>query len=144
MRDKDKKTIWRKSNPDSVRLSQAKASAKRKLNGKNLSYQRERRHTPEGYVDRFLERARIRTEDTDLTRDFFNDKMKTCAFSGKGFVFKNHYDCYHNPKAPSIDRIDSKIGYYKDNVQVIWSCLNRMKNDLPPEDFDAIWKELTQ
>jgi len=144
MRDKAKQTLWRKNNPDSVRISQAKVRAKRKLNGKTLSYARDRRDTPEGYVDKFLGRAKGITEDSDLTRDFFEDKMKTCAVSGKGFVFKNHYDCYHNPKAPSIDRIDSKRGYYKDNVQVIWGCLNRMKSDLPQEDFDVIWKELTQ
>ena len=137
-------TRWRLSNKEIVSRSQEKTRHKRDAAGKTQAYRTERGNSAGGYIDKFMYRASLETRDTDLTRDFFTDKMDTCAFSGKKFVFKNEYDAYHNPKAPSIDRINSKRGYYKDNVQVIWSCLNRMKSDLPQEDFNSMWRELTQ
>jgi len=111
---------------------------------KRQKYSRDRRNKPEGYVDRFLERAKIRTPDTDLDREFFTDKMDKCNITGRKFKYTNPYDCYHNPFAPSIDRIDSRKGYYKSNVQVILGCVNRMKNDMPNEEFLKLWEALTQ
>jgi len=111
---------------------------------KQAQSQKDRRASADGYVDRFIERSRIRTPDTDLTRDFFTDKMDVCAFTGVAFTYVNEYNCYHNPIAPSIDRIDSKEGYYSWNTQVILSCLNRMKNDMPQEDFNNLWAALME
>lgn len=115
----------------------------RKANrGKQLQMQRDRRSSPEGYVDRFMERIKLRTPDTDIDRSFFADKMSSCPFTGMTFSYVNSYNCYHNPTAPSVDRIDSNKGYYKENTQVILSCINRMKNDLPEEDFKKLWAAL--
>lgn len=107
-----------------------------------LEYQRSRRSSPAGYVDRFMERIKLRTPDTDIDRDFFEDKMAACAFTGMSFSYSNEHDCYHNPTAPSIDRVNSKEGYYTWNTQVILSCVNRMKNDMPQEDFEKLWQAL--
>lgn len=107
-----------------------------------LKAQRARRSSSDGYIDRFMERVHLRTPDTDITRLFFEGKMDTCAFTGMKFSYTNTYDCYHNPVAPSIDRINSKVGYYTWNTQVILSCLNRMKNDLPQKDFEHLWTSL--
>jgi len=104
--------------------------------------QRARRVTPDGYIDRFMERVKLRTPDTDITRGFFCGKMEVCSFTGMKFSYNNVYDSYHNPVAPSIDRIDSKVGYYTWNTQVILSCVNRMKNDLPQKDFESLWQAL--
>lgn len=132
---------YRERHKDKVRQRDIawKSANKDKL----AAYRQHRRNTPEGYVDRFLERAKIRTPDTDLDRDFFKDKMEACAFTGHPFTFEWDGDSYHNPTAPSIDRINSKIGYYKNNVQVVLSCINRMKNDLPQEEFNTLWRALT-
>jgi len=35
----------------------------------------------------------------------------------------------------SIDRIDSSKGYTKDNIQLVGSIINIMKNDIKEEDF---------
>jgi hypothetical protein len=107
-----------------------------------LEYRRARRDSLVGYIDRFVERAHLYTPDTDITRLFFQDKMDRCAFTGVQFTYKNNYNTYHNPTAPSIDRVDSKQGYYTWNTQVILSCINRMKNDLPQEDFQKLWVAL--
>lgn len=126
------------------RASQKRTRAKRKAEGKDLAYQRQRRNSPAGYVDRFIERARRRTPDSDLTREFFEDKMESCAFTGMPFTYEDTVARYHNPTCPSIDRIDSKEGYYTWNTQVILGCLNRMKSDMSQEDFEKLWKELTE
>ena len=108
-----------------------------------LEYQRKRRKTKAGYIDRFLERAKQRTPDSDLTRDnldvIFGEK---CLITGVLFQYEKTYTAYHNALAPSIDRIDSQRGYYLDNVQIILSCLNRFKNDMPNEEFLELWSVL--
>ena len=109
-----------------------------------VDYQRSRRSSPDGYIDRFIERVKLRTPDTDIDRGFFEGKMTSCAFTGMSFSYSNEHDCYHNPTAPSIDRIDSKEGYYTWNTQVVLSCVNRMKNDMPQEDFEKLWAALME
>ena len=144
-RGREKSRRWRAANMDKVVLMERATRAKRKSNGKQLDYQRDRRSSPEGYVDRMLERARSRTPDSDLTRELLLTMIAdgTCCVTGTQFEYENRFNCYHNPLAPSIDRIDSQRGYYADNVQIMLSCLNKFKNDLPNSDFLALWKALT-
>jgi len=100
-----------------------------------------------------MERAKLRTPDTNLTQDYIVSLINigTCNITGIPFKYKNEFDSYHNPYAPSIDRIDSSKGYYKENVQIILAALNRMKNDLPNDDFITMlhnilstWKALNE
>ena len=70
--------------------------------------------------------------------------MTVCAVTGRAFEFTNPFECFHNPLAPSIDQINPSEGYYKNNVQVILSCINRFKNDMPNEDFIKLWEALTK
>lgn len=110
-----------------------------------LGYQRLRRNSPAGYVDRIVERVNKYTPDTDITRQFIKDLLlsEKCSVTGLEFEYSNRFNSYHNPLAPSIDRLDSTKGYYVDNVQLVLSCINRFKGDLPHEDFVALWKALT-
>jgi hypothetical protein len=67
------------------------------------------------------------------------DKQKTvdsmvatdhCSISGRELVFMvGHPDC------PSIDRIDSKKGYTKSNIQITSAVVNRSKMDLTTDEF---------
>lgn len=143
--DRDRSNKWASENRDRVREMNRVTRQGRKENGKQLSYQRERRNTPDGYVDRFMERIRLKTPDSDITRDFLTGLISTekCCITGVGFSYTNKYNSYHDPLAPSIDRIDSERGYYLDNVQILLSCINKFKNDLPNEDFLKLWKALT-
>ena len=47
-------------------------------------------------------------------------------------------------ESPSLDRIDSKKGYTKDNVQVISNRANRLKADGNIEEFKLILKWLME
>lgn len=137
---------WRLANKDKVSEVRKRTATKRKESGKALEYRNKRRSTKEGYVDRFLERATLTCPETDLTREYLLWLMEDgkCCITGVEFTYSNEYDCFHNPTAPSIDRIDSKKGYFKGNVQIMLSCLNRFKNDLPNKDFLSLWKALKE
>ena len=43
----------------------------------------------------------------------------------------------------SIDRINSSLGYTKDNVQLVAAIVNRMKTDLPDSEFIKICSIIT-
>jgi hypothetical protein len=102
-----------------------------------------RRATPEGYVSRFIERAKESTPDTDLDRDFLIAKIApgACELTGVAFSYDKNTNYYSNPKCPSIDRIDSSKGYYKDNVQIVLNWINRAKNEYSMQDFSEMLLE---
>lgn len=107
-------------------------------------YQQRRRNTAEGYAERLVERARQMTKDTDLTFEYvLNLIHKGCSVTGRPFIYENPFSSKHNPYAPSIDQVIPKGGYYKSNIQIMCSCINRFKNDLQPEDFKIVWRALT-
>ena len=107
-------------------------------------YSQRRRDTAEGYADRLVERARAMTKDSDLTRGYILELIqKGCSITGKPFVYVNPFNSKHNPYAPSIDQVVPKGGYYKSNIQIMFSCINRLKNDLQPADFNTVWRALT-
>lgn len=133
---------YRENNKEKVRESRRRWGKKNKEHISN--YRRQRRNTLLGYVDRFVERAKLFTPDTDVDRKFFEKRMEKCAITKKDFQYENFFDCTQNPLAPSLDQINPGAGYYKSNVQVVLSCVNRCKNDMPNEDFLNLWKELTK
>jgi hypothetical protein len=65
----------------------------------------------------------ITLEDIQETYEAQN---KVCAFSGLPISFG---------KEASVDRIDSALGYTKDNIQIVHKRLNLMKRDIPNDEF---------
>lgn len=59
-------------------------------------------------------------------QDKYEAQNKTCAFSGLMINFG---------KNASVDRIDSRFGYTKDNIQIVDKELNMMKKDMDNEKF---------
>jgi hypothetical protein len=56
----------------------------------------------------------------------FEKQHKSCAFSGISLIFGS---------TASVDRIDSREGYTKDNIQIVHKQLNMIKRDTPNEEF---------
>lgn len=63
-----------------------------------------------------------------------------CNISNIEFIFEKTNKYY----TPSIDRIDSKKGYTKDNVQIILRVINIMKTDLNQKEFINICTSIVE
>jgi hypothetical protein len=48
-----------------------------------------------------------------------------CELTGLPFILAQDQPTYHNPYAPSLDRIDSGLGYLDSNVRVVLAAVNR-------------------
>lgn len=44
----------------------------------------------------------------------------------------------------SLDRIDNKLGYTKDNIQWVYRSVNFMKNELDQNEFIEICKQIAE
>lgn len=79
--------------------------------------------------------AERRNIDFNLTiEDIFNkyeQQQGLCAFTNKTLMFGED---------ASVDRIDSKKGYYYDNIQIVHKVLNMLKKDMDNEEF-IMWCE---
>jgi hypothetical protein len=77
-----------------------------------------------------------RPEGFTLTEQYVVEGIErgTCAVTGLRFRMDNDFQKEHgvhrNPFAPSIDRIDSKLGYTNENVRVVCAHVNIMKGEL--------------
>lgn len=104
----EKQNKWRQENPGAVKKSYKKA----KLN------------KPEVWL---LKQAKRRSKEKDLEFTLTLEDIVIpyrCPIMGEVLQYiPNGYSDY----SPSIDRIDSKKGYVKDNIQIISSIANRMK-----------------
>ena len=89
-------------------------------------------------------KKRGKNHDFDITVDFLMDLLEKqdglCAMSGIEMLTTTHRDeCPEgmriNPNKLSIDRIDSNIGYTKNNVQLVCCWVNLMKLDMPIDVF---------
>ena len=66
----------------------------------------------------------------EYTEKLYDEQGGVCAISGLEMACKTH-DIY----SLSIDRIDSSKGYTKENIQLVCSIINRMKNEYSMELF---------
>jgi hypothetical protein len=72
--------------------------------------------------------------EEDILELYYKQDGK-CALSGQILTKIALEDKGVNKYNISIDRIDSSKGYTKDNIQLIGSIINIMKNDIKEEDF---------
>ena len=77
-------------------------------------------------------RAKRKKISLNITPKYIFDLLKKqenkCFFLGKEISFDSD-------EHPSLDRIDSSLGYIKGNVQWVTSRINRMKGDMTTEEF---------
>ena len=68
-------------------------------------------------------------------------KRKRCPISNKLFTWKTHIDDHSSNQtadSPALDRIDPHRGYTPDNVWLIGSRMNTIKNDATPRELALI------
>lgn len=61
-----------------------------------------------------------------------------CAYTGLPMSLPNHSGCSDKRLCASLDRIDSSIGYVKDNVQWVIAPINYMKNNMSDSDMKEL------
>jgi dCMP deaminase len=90
------------------------------------------------YWLRVQQNAMTRNIDFDLdikdAWDIFVQQNKICAISGIPLSFAKNYNNYKAQNA-SLDRIDCKIGYVKNNVRWVHKDLNKMRGTFSDEVF---------
>lgn len=143
---KDSAKNWVAKNPDKV-SGYNKATQKRRIeNGKFKAYQMTRRSSKAGYLDRFLERARMINPTTDLTREYLDALFgDSCAITNVPFSFDRKLGRgFQNPYAPSIDRIDSALPYQQGNIQIVLTTVNLAKSEMSMQVFTEVWMKITE
>ena len=81
--------------------------------------------------------------DKDFIKDLYDNAPKYCPVLGIEMRYaeigtkKNQSD-----NSPSIDRIDPRKGYTKDNVIIMSNLANRIKTDATKEQIEKVWKFL--
>jgi len=79
--------------------------------------------------------------DLEYVWDLFLKQNKKCVLSGEILTFKKDDNNYYTA---SLDRINSKKGYIKENVQWVSKEVNYMKGDLSEEEFISICRIITK
>ena len=79
----------------------------------------------------------------NLNDEWFKEKLKDqdnkCLLTDIKFDFGTGSNEYHrNPFAPSIDRIDSSLGYVKSNCRIVISFINIAINEYPDDLFTRV------
>lgn len=78
----------------------------------------------------------------DDVADLMEEQTFCCALTGWNIEFP---ESGHPQKAPaSIDRIDSKKDYTKDNTQLVTRQVNMMKQQYSQEDFISVCKAVAE
>ena len=84
----------------------------------------------------------------NLTITWIEDRLREgiCSVTGLPFEIKQYTKNGNldkvSPYAPSIDRIDSSLGYTMDNVQIVLTNYNKFKSDARTEDSIIIARAL--
>lgn len=97
------------------------------------------------YYNKVEKRAEKIKVEFDLSIDFLEKlivKQKyICALSGIPIEFKPNYK--KNRQTASLDRIDNKKGYTKENVQWVHKQINFMKGTMSQNTFIEMCKKVT-
>jgi len=66
----------------------------------------------------------------DLTVDWILEKLKTgvCEATGQTFDMRAERELDWLPFSPSVDRINSDLGYTQDNCRIVFLSVNMAKN----------------
>lgn len=125
---------WNKENPERTKISEQRRKAKLK----NLSYSHQRRRWPIltaiSAKKNNCRRLGIPINiDSQYMRDLWKKQNGKCYWTGITLDF--HIGKARDPRRPSIDRINAKLGYVRGNVVWATNFANRARGEMNAEDF---------
>ena len=129
---------YRANNPDKVSLTNKK--------------QREIRKTDRSKMASVLlsktitaKKRNTRTLEHNLTTEYIQDLLEKqnycCAFTG---IKLDHKTGKNSLRLASIDRINSKKGYVKNNIQIVLNSMNKAKGESTDKQFYDLIKEIRE
>ncbi len=71
--------------------------------------------------------------------DCWDKQLQICAYSGRKMTLEAG-----KPNTVSIERVDSKIGYTKENTILICNTVNRMKSNFDLSEFVSFCKDVSK
>jgi hypothetical protein len=113
----------------------------------NIKSRNKQNATIEGRARVFLLNAKRsaakRNQEFSLTikdiADFWHEQQQICAYTGREMTLLPS-----QLNTVSIERIDSKIGYTKENTILVCQAINRMKSDFEFDDFYEFCKDVAE
>ena len=128
-------TKYRKEHPDRIKNKVNKAY-RRKYYSSN----------PNQILNYRLQSCRKRAKDKGLDFELkieslmhlYSKQNGKCALTGLLFEFDFNDNFSKRPFSPSVDRINSKLGYTKDNVRLVCSAVNSALSEYGDDVFDII------
>lgn len=107
------------------------------------------RNSFDGFLVTILGDARRRAEkskipfeiDLDFLKSLWDTQFALCKFTGLPLEYIKVPGKNKNPYQASLDRIDSRGGYTKDNVRWVCWFINEMKMDYSEEEFIHLIKQ---
>jgi len=114
---------------------------------RNIISREKQNSTIEGRAKVFLRNAKNsakkRNQVFDLTiedvAESWHQQHQICAYSGREMTLEHGH-----LNTVSIERIDSNIGYTKENTILVCQAINRMKSDFAYEDFFELCRDVAQ
>lgn len=95
--------------------------------------------TVSGRLSAILSNIKIREKHPRISLDdmieMWDNQQGLCAYTGWEMSLEGK-----NPRLVSIDRIDNRIGYEKNNCVLTCWCVNKAKAETPIEDFFEMCK----
>ena len=135
-REKANSKLWKKNNPDKVKQNTKNTKIRQQTDGdaflsdlfSKMKYSAKNR--AKGRV------IPVKVTKEDIKRLIINSNGR-CALSGLKLTTVRN-----NPLKASLDRIDSSKGYINGNIQVVATCVNIAKSNLPQKDFIKMCKAI--
>lgn len=100
------------------------------------------------FFNTIIRGAKSRNIEFDVTIEYlwelFIKQKRRCALSGLPLYFSTTRKNKNKKKTVSVDRIDSKKGYVKGNIQWVHKTINIMKNKLTDEEFISFCRSVSE
>lgn len=88
---------------------------------------------------RHLRRSRMRVKENSLTledlKEVWEKQNGVCVYSKVKLIEASNSKRNNPIYAMSLDRIDSSVGYHKDNIQFISIAMNHLKNKMTHQEM---------
>lgn len=114
------------------------------------AYDRKRYTTPKRRAEVLIRTAKQRADRQKIKFNLTNKWLEitllkgTCQVSGLEFDLQASKGKSKNPFAPSVDKINPKKGYTKNNCQIVLHAINQAKGEMTMKEYIEITKLIAE